>query len=486
MAAVAVYGENSLQVRFFPIALVISLSWGALAIGGAPDWAAAPLLVLALTTGALGLLERRAPGVSAARPPLAVMLAFLILVLSVGAQLIPLTPQVVARLSPAHDIADFDRLLAVVNYRDPEVLPARPADALKPLSIAPARTLVGLAGLLGFGMLLFGTARALSIVSLRRIVLALMMLGVVVSFVRFWRVADPDSPIYGLYVPLADLHHSAPFTNHNHLAGWLVMVLSLALGMLAAEVARGLRGVAPNWRDRLLWFASKEASQAILTLCIATVMAICVLVSNSRSGATIMSVVFVMFIGLTLRKQSFPLGRRPLAIALSVVLVGAFWVAGADFSRRLAGTEWARMDGRVAVWQDTLRIFNDFPLTGSGFNTYAVAMLHYQTVDDGLRYQEAHNEYLQLLSDGGILVAAPMLVFAITAIVTIRRRFREGGDDTLTHWLRIGAVWGIVAIALQSLLDFTLQTPGGAVMFATLLAIAIHSPRRQSSNRGAA
>lgn len=414
------------------------------------------------------------------------LLALALLALCVGVQLIPLPPQVVASVSPAHDIANFDRLLAVVNYRDPAVLPAVSADAAKTLSIAPARTLVGLAGLLGFAVLLFGTARALSIVSLRRIVIALMVLGVVVSFVRFWRIGSPDAPIYGLYVPLTNLHGSAPFTNRNHLAGWLVMVLSLTLGMLAAEVARGLRGVAPTWRERLLWFASKEASQAILMLSVATVLAICVLVSQSRSGATIMSAVFLIFIALTLRKQRFPIGRVALAAALGVVLVGVFWVAGSQFSRRLAGTEWARMDGRVGVWQDTLRIFNDFQLTGTGFNTYAVAMLHYQTVNDGLRYQEAHNEYLQLLSDGGALLAVPMLVFMATAIAVVRRRFRENADDTLTYWIRAGSVAGIIAIALQSLLDYPLQTPGGAVMFATLLAIAIHSPRRRSTARGAA
>jgi hypothetical protein len=473
-------------VRLFPIALVILLSWAALAIGGTPDWAAAPVLVLGLTTGIVGFLERRSPADPAHPQPLAMMLAMALVALCVGLQLVPLTPQVVARVSPAHDIADFDRLLAIVNYRDPAVLPVVSPTAAKALSIAPARTAVGLAALLGFGVLLFGTAHALSIVRLRRIVIAMMMLGVVVSFVRFWQLGDPTAPIYGLYVPLTNLHDSAPFINHNHLAGWLVMVLSLTLGLSVAEVARGMRGVAPNWRERLLWFASRQASKAILALCVATVLAICVLVSQSRSGATIMSVVFVLFIGLTLRKQRLPIGRRSLAVALSVLLIAVFWVAGSGFSSRLAGTEWARMDGRVAVWQDTLRIFDNFRLAGSGFNTFAVAMLHYQTVDDGLRYQEAHNEYLQVLSDGGALLAVPMLLFGATAIVTIRRRFREKADDTLTYWVRVGAVAGIIAIALQSLLDYTLQTPGGAVMFATLLAIAIHLPRRRSSARAAA
>jgi O-antigen ligase len=473
-------------MRLFPVALVILLSWGALAIGGTPDWAAAPVLVLCFSTGIVGFLERRGPLHPSNPQPIAMMLALALLVLCVIGQLIPLDPTMVARFSPAHDVDNFDRLLAIVHYGDPALVAAVSPNAGKALSIAPARTVIGLGGLLGFGVLLFGTARALSVVNLRRIVIAVMLLGVVVAFVRFWRIADPGSPIYGLYVPLTNLHDSAPFTNHNHLAGWLVMVLSLTLGLLAADVARGLRGVAPNWRERLLWFGSKEASRAVLMLAVATVQAICVLVSQSRSGATIMLVVFVIFIGITLRHQHFHVRRRALAGGLTVLLIGVFWLAGSGLSKRLAATDWTRLDGRIAVWHDAVRIFSAFPLTGTGFNTFAVAMLHYQTIADGLRYQEAHNEYLQLLSEGGALLAVPMLVFITTAIVAVRRRFRENADDTETYWIRVGATTGIIAIALQSLLDYTLQTPGGAVMFATLLAIAIHLPRRRASARAGA
>jgi O-antigen ligase len=34
--------------------------------------------------------------------------------------------------------------------------------------------------------------------------------------------------------------------------------------------------------------------------------------------------------------------------------------------------------GRLGIWQDTLRIIQDFPLTGTGLNTYGIAMLRYQ------------------------------------------------------------------------------------------------------------
>jgi hypothetical protein len=40
------------------------------------------------------------------------------------------------------------------------------------------------------------------------------------------------------------------------------------------------------------------------------------------------------------------------------------------------------------------------------------------------------------------------------------------------YWIRIGAVTGILAIALQEISDFSLQMPGNAVFFVVLLGMS--------------
>ena len=64
--------------------------------------------------------------------------------------------------------------------------------------------------------------------------------------------------------------------------------------------------------------------------------------------------------------------------------------------------------------------------------------------------------------------SAPSVTFA----VMVRRRFMV--SDGPAYWIRLGAVAGIVAVAVQSVVEFSLQVPGNAVLFATLCALALH------------
>ena len=52
--------------------------------------------------------------------------------------------------------------------------------------------------------------------------------------------------------------------------------------------------------------------------------------------------------------------------------------------------------------------------------------------------------------------------------------------STTTYWIRVGAVMGLTAIALQETVDFSLQMPGNAALFAVLCGIALHTtPERR-------
>jgi O-antigen ligase len=473
-------------VRLFPVSVVLLLAWGALAMGGYPSWAAAPVAVFAVTTGLLGFLERReSASTTRATPKLphrSVIFALCLFLAAVGVQLVPIPASTAARLSPSRDVAQFERLLATADRRDPELVPVVAEGAPRPLSIAPGRTWWGLGFAAAFAFYLIGASYGLSAVGISRATGRVIALGVFVAFLGIYQRASDTAVVYGWYVPLVP-SRSAPFVNRNHQAGWLVMALSLTLGMFAGDVARGMRGVAARWRERVIWFSTKEASVAIMLLFAAVIMAIGILTTQSRSGASALLLALSAIALLSSRRQSSNARRRIVAVSLVAVALIAFFTSGSAVMARFAAIDWISGSGRLAVWQDSMAVIDNFWLTGTGFNTFGVSMLHYQTVSNGFRSIEAHNDYLQLAVEGGWLLGVPLLILFASLALEIRRRFREGADDTRTYWVRVGAVTGLLAMAFQALVDFTLQMPGGAVMFATLLAIAIHHPRPTMANR---
>src|SRR5262249_39372387 len=105
-------------------------------------------------------------------------------------------------------------------------------------------------------------------------------------------------------------------------------------------------------------------------------------------------------------------------------------------------------------------------------------MRAYQTATSDTLVWEAHNDYLQLAAEGGLLVGVPIALTLVLFVDGIRRRFSSDEDDRTTSWIRFGAATGLAAIGLQSLVEFSLQMPGNAVAFVVLAAIALHRPSR--------
>lgn len=124
--------------------------------------------------------------------------------------------------------------------------------------------------------------------------------------------------------------------------------------------------------------------------------------------------------------------------------------------------------------EDSVEIVRNFPLTGSGLDTYGTAMMVYQTGNRALHFQEAHNDYLQVAAEGGLLMGVPVLLTIGIFVRDVRRRFREAPKQGTTYCLRVGALVGLISIGWQSLVEFSLQMPGNAAFFAVLAAIALH------------
>jgi hypothetical protein len=476
------------------VALAV-IAWGALAFGAVYPWAYTPLMAGCACVGALGLWRyRKVPFSHANR---AWFVALLCVMAAVLAQLLPLPAVVLKTLSPSTDafLQNYDITYALGASGDGHQVgsDAIAGPVRHPLSIAPRATVVGLAFLGAFTLFLAGLTRALSGSGARRLATLIVAFGVclalvgIVQKVMLGDHAWGGMKIYGFWRPANLLSTPfGPYVNKNHFAGWMLMAVPLALGLALGMAEQGMRDQPPGWRSTVLWLSSPLGGRVQLILIAVLLMLASLLMTKSRSGvaALVIALVFVS-IAAGRRFGSARVGLGALA-SLGVIFLGVFVMAGADFASRITSRLDA-MELRKNIWSDSAAIIRAFPLTGTGVNTFGTAMINYQTSYSDQHFQEAHNDYLQVLVEGGLLVALPALVTLVLIARTIRRRFRDDGD-AMTYWIRAGATIGLMAIALQAFVEFSLQMPGNAALSVALLAIALHeAPRKRSrAARGAA
>ena len=94
--------------------------------------------------------------------------------------------------------------------------------------------------------------------------------------------------------------------------------------------------------------------------------------------------------------------------------VGTLFNIVSTTSQAVAEVDW-KLGGRAGAWGDAWRIHQAFPWFGTGLNTYGSATLLLQEFEKATaHYVEAHNDYLQLLVEGGWLVTVPALLLTTT------------------------------------------------------------------------
>jgi putative inorganic carbon (HCO3(-)) transporter len=451
-----------------PAVLFVTLMASTLAFGAVYPWAYWPM---AATLAALGLWGWW-HGRPAAGPPRALVVALSAVAIAIAVQLVPVPLSVFRRLSPAGDafLSQFDLAYA---YQPP---------AWHTLSIAPVESLVALGLFIALAVCLTGILDLFSAPVLERFVLSLSLLGLVVAVIGAVNRATMDPKdlnpmIYGFWRPQEGGHPFPPFVNPNHFAGWMVLVAGLSggyLGGLAQVSWRQRRGDLGAW---LLWLTRPEAGRLPLVALCLLAMIVATILTNSRSGAMALGIVILAFavrVPWTVRGAA---GKALALLAIGAAAVGGVVWAGPDqilakFGRVASDTSAA---GRASAWRDAWHLFAEFPIFGSGMGSFGRAMLLDQSGSRSVYFTEAHNDYLQVLAEGGMLVALAAAAVVLVVGVLAWRRLRADRDP-LVNWIRFGAVAGLIGIAAQSTVEFSLQMPAVAALSVVLMAIAIHRP----------
>ena len=434
-------------------------SSAALAFGAVYPWGLIPLLVAAGCLGIAGLARTR----RCVLPHLtALAIALASVCIAVGFQLVPLSPAVVAALSP-----NLPSLVSVLS------LSFRGSRSLQ-TSIVPAATRTAFLSLVAFSIYVIGAPALMSRRSVRQFPRLLLAFAVPLAFLGIFSAQFNNGLVLWFWKPIEGSQNAfGPFVNRNHFAGWMVMAISLGLGLWCGRFERLRRTAGSTPRASLMLFSTREANVLILLGLGLAVMSASVIWTLSRSGILSFGLVILCFTWLVATRPHVGRSwRLAVVVALATLAVAGFAWRGVD---RLAARyrDVGDLQNRFGAWQDGWRVVRDYPLVGTGLNTFDTAMLFYQRSNERYHLGSAHNDYLQILAEGGLLVAVPATMVVFTLILAIRRNVKAAHAEVRGYWIRAGAAVGLTAVAVQELVEFSLQIPANAFLACTLAAIAL-------------
>jgi len=313
-----------------------------------------------------------------------------------------------------------------------------------------------------------------SSVRIRAVVIVLIIFAATLSFYSILqRVEDPSS-IYGTRQPGQAIPFGT-YINRHHFAALMEMTFALTLGVLFA-------GGLP--RNRWPFLAAATI-----------VMIVAIILTGSRGGMIgLFATIISLAVFSALKKTGENTRRR--GISPTVVLAAGFgflvftvgivlYLGAADPLLRSAGVSAGAGDftsGRTEFWRTALRIFADHPIIGVGLDGFGAAYSIYDPSTGALRVEQAHNDYLQILADAGLLGFACVAAFIFILIKNGTAMIRESRSD-FRRGAAIGALAGCVGILIHSFFDFPLRTPANAFIFLLLAAIATVSIPEQIPHR---
>jgi O-antigen ligase len=356
-----------------------------------------------------------------------------------------------------------------------QLLPLNPAPNVEGLSVPTVQTLSidphsTRFALIQIASLLIYLAAALTFINtprrLRLIINTIIIFGFLLAILGLTQSYTSQGKIFWIR-ELKDAVPFGPFINRHHFAAYMELVLALPLGLLFANAIESER--------RLLYgFATLLMSVALIA-------------TGSRGGlisflAQLFFLVVVSSVGWKRKVKEGETQRSTLSIILIrlgiglgiilLALIGALYFGGEAALSRVAGTVNSQdpTSGRLYFWKIALSIIKDNPIIGAGLGAFGLAFTKYDTNNGTFRVEQAHNDYLQVLTDTGILGAILGLAFLVILFrigisrLKTRDKFRRG--------VTMGALAGCFAVLVHSFFEFSLHTTSNALLFLVLSALA--------------
>jgi O-antigen ligase len=301
----------------------------------------------------------------------------------------------------------------------------------------------------------------------------LVFLAMAISFYALYQFLTGSDRVWTFIKPY---HHrgSGTYICPNHLGGFLELLLPLGL-------AYTLTGRVKPVTRILLGYASL----AILAGIAATV---------SRGSWISTGITLAFFFLVLMFQRHYRLPALALFIVIAAACAYAFpksYFAQKRFNQILDDKGAIDDDMRFALWKPAARMWQDHVWWGVGPAHFNSRFRAYRPEGIQLSPDRTHNDYLNTLTDyglvGGALVvcALGLLVFGIAKTW---RSVRLGSGDLGAKPGRnkfafmLGASLGLIALLFHSLVDFNMHIPANALLAIALMALLASHIRFATDN----
>ena len=377
-------------------------------------------------------------------------------------QIIPLPPQLVQLISPG-SFAAYE-----------PVFDAMGENQWLSLSVNQKFSCLEIIRISSYALLYILTAQVLSNSQrLQTTVKVVVGLTVVIAFIAILqRYTSPDQ-IYWFREGPVKARIMGPWINRSQFAGFIAMIFPIMLGYFL--YFKPSINEKHSMREKIVILFSSPGSNAQLLLGFGLLISLfSVFLSLSRGGIINVAAITLLFYFLLTRKR----GRRLWPILL--IFCGGIFLFYLNFGmeqivQRIDDSFTAEGNlkfDRIATWTDTFAIIKTFWLTGSGFGTFVDVFPLYKTIPNNFIYDHAHNDYLELLSNGGVigfLLAGWFVVSILFSGWSVLKKRR----DQFAILLGIGAMAGIFSMLLYGITDFNMHNGADGLYFFFLCGLLV-------------
>jgi O-antigen ligase len=343
-------------------------------------------------------------------------------------------------------------------------------------SIIPSYTLQKALELLAYFLLIFLVVRTVTKRNqILRIFTVVIAMGMFEAFYGLFELYN-KSPWILFYRKIHNLDSvTGTFVNRNHLSGYLEMAIPLAIGLIIARIDL-FSSKSLSWRQRLLRLSERGLATNLLLFGGVVLMAVAIIFSKSRSGVFVLVFSFVLFFGLTALYFGVSVYRKKwirnfLSMAFLAIVFISLYV-GVNSTLDRFSLDKLLNERRPTYWANTLRTFSDYPLLGTGLGTFGALAPNLEGESGPLAIVHAHNDYLEYLSELGI-IGFLFLVAGITFMVVVSFLVWRTRSHPEIKGLALGGFVSIAGIMIHSVTDFNLHIPANMLLFSVVLPLTM-------------